>query len=100
MIDLITEIKSFKSFTFPLIRFKEFVQKHHPKDIISLDEFIKFRLEVVAEKGPVEETEGPIDGGDDDDAPPGCDDDAPPGCEDTANKKVESKVRGWFGLIS
>ena len=67
------------------------MEKHHPKDIISLDEFIKFRLEVVAEKGPVEETEGPIEGDEgDDDAPPGCDEAPPPGVD--TPKDVQSKV--------
>ncbi|XP_038073858.1 pre-mRNA-processing factor 39-like isoform X2 [Patiria miniata] len=60
-------------------KFKEHIKKHHPKDSLSVDEFIKLRMEVVEVLGVVEPG---IEEGDEggDDAPPG-DDDAPPGVE-------------------
>ncbi len=62
-------------------KFKEHVnhKDRHPKDILSVDEFIKLRMEVVEELGVVEPgTEG--FGDDSDVAPPG-DDEAPPGVD-------------------
>ncbi|XP_022094617.1 pre-mRNA-processing factor 39-like isoform X2 [Acanthaster planci] len=60
-------------------KFKDHISKHHPKDTLSVDEFIKLRMEVVDALGVAESG---LDEGDEagDDAPPG-DDDAPPGVE-------------------
>ena len=72
------------------------MKKHHPKDILSIDEFIKLRMEVVEMLGVAESG---IEEGDDD-APPGDDDAppgveiAPPGLEAPSNKRAaSSKVR-------
>ena len=61
--------------------FKRHILNNHPKDILSLDEFIKLRTEVVNESG------GNIEGGDE--APPG--DDAPPGIETDTGDKVRNR---------
>lgn len=62
-------------------RFCSHVNEHHPKDILGLDEFLKLRKEVVAEKKEEETSTGM--GADDPEAPPGVEpppgDDAPPG---------------------
>ena len=79
-------------------RFKEHIKKHHPKDSLSVDEFIKLRMEVVDDLGvPESGIEDADDGGDeappgDDDAPPGVDD-GPPGLDlPTTKPAVSSKV--------
>ncbi|KAL4238356.1 PRP39 pre-mRNA processing factor 39 [Mactra antiquata] len=71
--------------------FKKHVLNHHPKDILSLDEFFKLRTEVVKEQG------GSLVAGGDDDAPPG--DEQPPGMEPNTDKgdaeeamKVREKI--------
>ncbi|XP_064621986.1 pre-mRNA-processing factor 39-like [Lineus longissimus] len=71
-----------RAFTIPTLlysqhfdNFKIFVKKHHPKDILDLDEFLKLRQEVVEASAltsdKVDELEGPPGGDPDDDAPPG-----------------------------
>ena len=78
--------------------FCEFVQKHNPKEILSLDEFLRLRQEVIKARSGI--TEGPDIGLDDDvnpveaggipvenEAPPG--DEVPPGeDEDAATRKM------------
>ena len=83
--------------------FCEFVQKHKPKDILSLDEFLRLRQEVIKEKSGITES---ADLGLDDEmnpadasgipgqneAPPG--DEVPPGEDEdaTAKKMLEVTV--------
>lgn len=62
-----------------LCSFKKHVLHNHPKDILTLDEFIKLRTEVVNEAG------GSLVG---DEAPPG--DDAPPGEDPPEGTKVSN----------
>jgi hypothetical protein len=58
--------------------FKKHVLNHHPKEILSLDEFFKLRTEVV------KETDGPLIPEGDDAPPPG--DEPPPGMEPSTDK--------------
>ena len=76
-------------------RFQEHVKAHHPKDILSLDEFLRLRQKVLASKPPTAET--PAVAGDDglppgmepeSDAPPG---EAPPGMEGVVDPTSVSK---------
>ncbi|XP_071800261.1 pre-mRNA-processing factor 39-like isoform X3 [Asterias amurensis] len=62
-------------------KFKEHVNNkgRHPKDILSVDEFIKLRMEVVDELGVAEP--GTESFGDDNDVGPPGDDEAPPGVD-------------------
>lgn len=71
--------------------FKKHVLNHHPRDILSLDEFFKLRTEVVKEQDGVLGREG------DDALPPG--DELPPGIEPSTDKsdadeamKVREKI--------
>ena len=60
--------------------FKSFVNSHHPKEILTLDEFFKLREEVLAKKSDssAEEEDGS------DEQPPG--EEAPPGVESEGGK--------------
>ncbi|XP_013388551.1 pre-mRNA-processing factor 39 [Lingula anatina] len=74
---------------------KNFVSEVKPKEILSLDEFLKLRQEVVAELGQTTTNEDlGEDGapGMEDDAPPGLDD-APPGMEDETFKSESSHTK-------
>ncbi|XP_045164051.2 pre-mRNA-processing factor 39-like [Mercenaria mercenaria] len=71
--------------------FKKHVLNHHPREILSLDEFFKLRTEVV------KETDGPLIPEGDDAPPPG--DEPPPGMEPSTDKgdaeeamKVREKI--------
>ncbi|XP_041352818.1 pre-mRNA-processing factor 39-like isoform X2 [Gigantopelta aegis] len=75
--------------------FKKHVEDHHPKEILSLDEFLKLRQEVVkdAQDGDELATEGPPGT----DSPPGVD--APPGLgydggmsDDVESRKLRVKI--------
>lgn len=72
-----------------LSSFKKHVLNHHPRDILSLDEFFKLRTEVVKEQDGLLGREG------DDALPPG--DELPPGIEPSTDK-VE-KLISQFKLI-
>lgn len=63
--------------------FKSFVNSHHPKEILTLDEFFKLREEVLAKKSDssAEEEDGS------DEQPPG--EEAPPGVESEGGKSDE-----------
>lgn len=71
-----------------LFSFKKHILNNHPKEVLSLDEFIKLRTEVVNEAGAA------VVG---DDAPPG--DEAPPGVED-GTKVDYSCVKCLWILLS
>lgn len=64
----------------------EHINKHHPKEILMLDEFLALRQEVLREtkaKEPVMPS---------DVAPPGSEDDDPPG-ESTANSTLPTETK-------
>ncbi|XP_020374013.2 pre-mRNA-processing factor 39-like [Rhincodon typus] len=63
-------------------KFKEHVQSYSPKDILSTDEFLKLRSEVVSSLAAAE-TEG-------DEGPPG--DDPPPGVGTTDEEKADTEL--------
>lgn len=65
---------------FLFFSFKSFVNSHHPKEILTLDEFFKLREEVLAKKSDssAEEEDGS------DEQPPG--EEAPPGVESEGGK--------------
>ncbi|XP_067680617.1 pre-mRNA-processing factor 39-like [Haliotis asinina] len=78
--------------------FKKHVMENHPKDILSLDEFLKLRQEVVkAGTGKVEEDDAGAEVPPGEDAPPGVD--APPGEEAVggmADEDEAKKLREWI----
>lgn len=66
--------------------FKSFVNSHHPKEILSLDEFFKLREEVLAKKSDSSaEEEDALD-----EQPPG--EEAPPGVESEGGKSDEAEA--------
>lgn len=60
-------------FPFYFSSFKNFINSHHPKEILSLDEFFKLREEVLAKRSDcsAEEDDGPDDQQLTEEAPPG-----------------------------
>ncbi len=77
--------------------FCEHVNKHHPKEILSLDEFLKVRTEVVASRnanaGEGDAAEGREgSAAKETDLPPGESDEKPPGTEDTPESEAPPGV--------
>ncbi|ESO85389.1 hypothetical protein LOTGIDRAFT_229414 [Lottia gigantea] len=84
--------------------FKNHIMKHHPKETVELDEFLRLRQEVVRQA----KDDHVDDGGGEDvstttDAPPGTTIDAPPGVEDTqsslGDKEEASKIQEKIILL-
>lgn len=69
---------------FTIFSFKKHVLNHHPRDILSLDEFFQMRTEVVREQ------DGPLIPEGDDAPPPG--DEPPPGMEPNTDKVGKIKL--------
>ncbi|XP_064599898.1 pre-mRNA-processing factor 39-like [Liolophura sinensis] len=67
--------------------FKLHVESNHPKDILTLDEFLKLRQEVVSSASSTPA----LDGVEEEEAPPGVDD-GPPGVDDAPPGLDSSKV--------
>ncbi|XP_014790338.1 pre-mRNA-processing factor 39 isoform X1 [Octopus bimaculoides] len=68
--------------------FKSFINSHHPKEILSLDEFFKLREEVLAKRSDcsAEEEDGPDDQQLTEEAPPGVESEGGKSDEVEANK--------------
>ena len=89
-------------------RLKDHINKHHPKEVLTLDEFLKLRQEVVKDKSTGDGTaEASAAGTEEDDAPPG--EDVPPGeepvapastSEETASGDSKTVVNRFFNCTS